>query len=77
MGEKLSEWFLKNPLAWVLLLLLVIAEHGNYTTGKDLDRVCALLGAHNGVSIPPQTTREEIDNICLAHDPDQADSSGD
>jgi hypothetical protein len=57
----------KNPIAWLFFALLVIAEYGNYNLGKDLHRMCDLLGEHNVSFEHPVTPQEEIDTICLSH----------
>jgi hypothetical protein len=72
-GKWFSESFAKNPVAWFLLAACILAEYGNYTTGRDLNRVCDLLGDHVVWVAHPTTPRQEIDNICLDHDPDQVD----
>ena len=69
-AQRLSEWFFKNPLAWLLLGLFLLAEHGNYTGRQDLSRVCELLGEHTASYENPTTPRQEIDTICNRHAPD-------
>ena len=65
----LRDGFLKNPIAWILCVLLGIAGHGNYQRGRDLDRICELLGPHDVAVASPRTAREEIDNICISREP--------
>ncbi len=58
---------MRDPIRWVLLALLMLAIYGNYREGHDLVNVCELTGPHD-VSVPlPQTTQQEIANICLRH----------
>ena len=63
--ERILDLVGKNPVAWILVVLLVVAEYGNHKIGHDLDRVCQLLGERNGMFQPPRTARQEIDNICI------------
>ena len=66
--------FMENPVAWILAGLLALAECGNYQNGSDLRRVCDLLGNHV-ISGPhhPVTAKQEIDKICLDHEPPESD----
>jgi hypothetical protein len=68
----IREGFVKNPIAWILCALLAIVVYGNYQRGRDLDRVCELLGPHV-VAVPsPRTARQEIDSICVSRgEPDE------
>jgi hypothetical protein len=73
MNVKMRAAFAANPLAWLLLGLLALALCGSYRTGRDLQRLCELTGNHI-VSVPQRLTRtpqQEIDNICLAHAPQE------
>jgi hypothetical protein len=54
----------------LLLGLLAVAVYGNYSTGRDLRRVCELTGPHDAMVRNPRTPREEIGNICVGHQPD-------
>jgi len=59
-----------RALALVLACLLALSIYGNYRTGRDLQRLCELIGPHDvGVAVP-RTPREEIDNICIDHEPE-------
>jgi hypothetical protein len=68
---KTGEAFFKNPIAWIVCALLALVVYGNYERGRDLDRVCELLGPHDVVVPSPQTPRQEIDNICISRLPDE------
>jgi hypothetical protein len=58
---------MRDPVRWVLLVLLIFAVYHSYRQGDDLAQVCELTGPHD-VSVPhPATTQEEITNICLRH----------
>jgi hypothetical protein len=65
--DRLIEWVGRNPIAWLLLVLLAICEWGNYHTGHDLRELCELLGEHVASVAHPVTVRDQIDNICLRH----------
>ena len=58
----------------ILLLAGVLAYliYGHYSTGRDLRRICELIGSHDaGVTIP-SSPRQEINNICINHRADEA-----
>jgi hypothetical protein len=56
-------------VAAILGFLLALSVYGHYQTGSDLNRLCDLLGPHDVEMLHPQTTKDEIDNICLRHAP--------
>lgn len=62
--DTIRTGFIRNPIAWILVVLLCMAEYGNYQRGRELDRVCELLGSHDVAVMSPQTPNEEIDDIC-------------
>jgi hypothetical protein len=63
------ESVIQNPFLWIVVALLVLAEVGSYRTESDLARVCELTGPHY-VSVPnPRTAKQEIENICIHHQP--------
>ena len=70
-----SRWIVnvlsKNMLAWLIFGLLVISVSGNRTTERDIQRLCLLLGDHDMSVKHPKTPQQEIDNICLNHEPNQ------
>jgi hypothetical protein len=72
-AQQISESFARNPATWVLFGLLVVAEWGNYETGRDLMRVCELIGSPVAFSPRPRTTEQEINNICVSHEPRGSD----
>lgn len=67
--QKLQDWFFANPLAWILLTLLIVAEWGNYHRGRELTRVCELIGPHDVYYPRPKTPHEEIAHICANREP--------
>jgi len=57
----------------ILLLGAVLAYlfYRHYSTVRDLQRVCELIGPHDaGVTIT-SSSRQEIDNICTNHGADE------
>jgi CHASE3 domain sensor protein len=46
-GDKITDLFLRNPVAWFLLALLVAASYWNFEHLKELDAVC------EAIEIPP------------------------
>ena len=61
----LSDWFFKNPIAWLLLVALLIAEYANYNKAEQITRLCELTAPHPAEVVRPGTTREELDRLCL------------
>jgi hypothetical protein len=63
-GNAISERFLKNPLAWFLLALLVVAEYWNYEHLKQLDTVCEAIPYADLLPYNPKTDLEKAQVIC-------------
>jgi hypothetical protein len=63
-GDAISEWFLRNPLAWFLLALLVVAEYWNYEHLKQLDAVCEAVPYADLLPYNPKTDLEKAQVIC-------------
>jgi hypothetical protein len=63
------QWVQRHGLEIVLAVLLALAAHGNYQRGIALSEVCELIGRHDVQTERPQTIQEEIDNICISHEP--------
>jgi hypothetical protein len=68
--ERLQGAFFKNPFAWLLLIAFAVAEYGNYERGKELERVCDLIGPNDVWVEVPRTAKEEIDKICISRQQD-------
>jgi hypothetical protein len=68
--ERAKEGFLRNPFAWALLALWLLAQYHLRERDQDIDRICELLGPHDAEIVPPHTPGEEIDNICIRNQPD-------
>jgi hypothetical protein len=73
--DAIRDWLLTNPIAWILLVLLVLAECHNHQIARDLQQVCDLIGPHDVWFEHPETPRQVIDTICISHQP--VDSSDD
>ena len=58
----------ENPIAWILAVLLAIAEHGNYQRGRERDRLCQVSGLLDKELRLTIAARNEIGRICA--DPD-------
>jgi hypothetical protein len=58
----------------ILLLGAVLAYliYRHYSTGRDLQRICELIGSHDTSVTIPSSPRQEIDNICINHRADEA-----
>jgi hypothetical protein len=63
-GDAISERFLKNPVAWFLLALLVVVEYWNYEHQKQLDAVCDAIEIPDVLTDNPQTDLEKAQAIC-------------
>ena len=74
-SQRLFNSFFAYPIAWLLFALLAVAEYGNYYKGRDLARICELTKPHDVPASTPRTGREEIDNICLSHQPKDNETS--
>ena len=61
----------RNLLEAVLIALLAWALYGHYRTGQDLRRVCELIGPHDIAYFHPTTAPEEVDTICIDHQPEE------
>lgn len=58
-----------KAISLILLVLLALSIYWHYETSEDLQRVCELTGAHDVAVIPPHSSKEELDNICVDHQP--------
>jgi hypothetical protein len=67
--DAIRNGFLTNPFAWILLLLLALAEYHNHQIARDLQQVCELIGPHDVWFEHPETPRQVIDTICISHQP--------
>jgi len=65
----------RNPLAWVLFALLVLAEYWNYQHLKQLDTVCEAVPYADLLPYNPKTDLEKAQVICdgVRNPPDLSD----
>jgi hypothetical protein len=54
----------------LLLCLLWVSVYVNFSIGRELRRVCELIGRHDAVVRSPRTQRDEIGSICLRREPE-------
>jgi hypothetical protein len=62
-----------NPVAWLLLVLLIVAVHGNYKLQGRLDTVCDAIEIPEGYDFPdrPKTNLEKAQYVCAAREQDR------
>jgi hypothetical protein len=67
-GERITDLFLRNPVAWVLLALLIVASYWNYEHLKELDAVCDAIKMPDDGDLPdkPKTLLEKAQVICAS-----------
>ena len=75
LADRFWHYVLLNPVAWFLLVLLIIAEHGNYKLQGQLDTVCDAIEIPDDFSYDdnPKTDLEKAQNICAARAEDAGD----
>jgi len=77
--EKLTDrfWYyvLLNPVAWLLLVFLIVAVHRNYELEGQLDTVCDAIEIPDDFSFDdkPKTDLDKAQNICAARTDDTGD----
>jgi hypothetical protein len=64
LADKVLHYFLLNPVAWFLLLLLVVATYQNYKLGGQLDTVCDAIEMPDDLPDKPSTALEKAQWIC-------------
>ena len=65
--DEFNRDFAGAPIPWILLGLLIMIQLGNWQSGNDLDRVCALTAEREFAQGVPEALRGEVDHICLNH----------
>jgi len=79
LAERLTDrfWYyvLLNPVAWLLLVFLIVAVHRNYELDGQLDTVCDAIEIPDDFSYDdnPKTDLEKAQNICAARTDDAGD----
>ena len=72
--EKLTDifWYyvLLNPVAWLLVVFLIVAVHRNYELEGQLDAVCDAIEIPEAFSFidKPKTDLEKAQNICAGRE---------
>ena len=64
-SEQIANALSRNPLAWILLALLLLAEYWNYQHGKQLDTVCEAIRWPDVLPNNPKTDLEKAQIICV------------
>jgi len=79
LAERLTDrfWYyvLLNPVAWLLLIFLIVAVHRNYELEGQLDTVCDAIEIPDDFSFDdkPKTDLDKAQNICAARTDDTGD----
>lgn len=55
---------MRNPLAWILFVLLLLAEYWNYEHGAQLDAVCDAIDMPDILPDKPTTALGKAQLIC-------------
>jgi hypothetical protein len=64
LGERIANSFARNPLAWLLLALFLLAEYWNYQRGEELETVCEAVPYADLLPYQPKTDLEKAQVIC-------------
>ena len=62
-GQILAYFFL-NPVAWFLLLLLIVAVYANYKLNGQLDTVCDAIKLPDEFIDKPKNAYQKAQNVC-------------
>ena len=79
LAERLTDrfWYyvLLNPVAWLLVVFLIVAVHRNYELEGQLDTVCDAIEIPDDFSFDdkPKTDLDKAQNICAARTDDTGD----
>ena len=74
LAERLTDrfWYyvLLNPVAWLLVVFLIVAVHRNYELEGQLDAVCDAIEIPEAFSFidKPKTDLEKAQNICAGRE---------
>ncbi len=73
LADRFWHYVLLNPVAWLLLVLLIVAVHGNYKLQGQLDTVCDAIEIPEGYDFPdkPKTNLEKAQYVCAARELDR------
>ena len=62
--DRFWHYFFLNPVAWFLLLLLIVAVYANYKLNRQLDTVCDWIKSLNEFIDRPNNAYAKAQNIC-------------
>ena len=62
--QRFWHYFFLNPVAWFLLLLLIVAVYANYKLNRQLDTVCDWIKSPDEFIDRPNNAYAKAQNIC-------------
>jgi hypothetical protein len=62
--DRFWHYFFLNPVAWFLLLLLIVAVYANYKLNRQLDTVCDWIKSPDEFIDRPNNAYARAQNIC-------------
>jgi hypothetical protein len=65
--DQFNADFAEAPVMWIVVGLFIMALLGNWQTGGELDRVCALTADHDMSAAAPVAVKDELERICFNH----------
>jgi len=73
LADRLLHYVLLNPVAWLLLVFLIVAVHANYKLQAQLDTVCDAIEIPEAYDFPdkPKTDLEKAQYVCAAREQDK------
>ena len=66
------DWMHRHAGELALAVILVLVVYGQVKISRALTRVCELTGPHDYTSGHPITVKDEVNNICISHEPDDS-----
>ncbi len=73
LADRFWHYVFLNPVAWLLLVFLIVAVHGNYKLQGQIDTVCDAIEIPEGYDFPdkPKTNLEKAQYVCAARELDR------
>jgi hypothetical protein len=62
--DRFWHYFFLNPVAWFLLLLLIVAVYANYKLNGQLDTVCDAIKLPGEFIDKPKNAYQKAQNVC-------------
>jgi hypothetical protein len=62
--DRFWHYFFLNPVAWFLLLLLIVVVYENYKLNRQLDTVCDWIKSPDEFIDKPNNAYAKAQNIC-------------